>query len=92
MSAKFLRRRLVADVVGGGPVAAKVPVLDEQVGRGDDPTVGRADDGRVVARAEQVVSAGVSPAVTRAIRPNSPTSATVMSIVLTRDGYPAPKS
>jgi DNA-binding Lrp family transcriptional regulator len=30
-----------------------VPALDQHVGRGDDATVGSADDGRVVARAEQ---------------------------------------
>jgi DNA-binding Lrp family transcriptional regulator len=43
----------VADVVRRRPVAPEVPVLDEQVGGGDDPPVGRRDDRGVVPRSDQ---------------------------------------
>ena len=44
---------MAADVSGAGPVPTEVPVLNEEIRRGDNPTVGRADHGSVVAGADQ---------------------------------------
>jgi hypothetical protein len=41
------------DVVPRRPAAAEVSVLDQHVGRHDEPAVGRRDDGGVVAGAQQ---------------------------------------
>ena len=46
---EVLRGGLAADVVGGGPVAAEVPALQQDVGARHDPAVGRGDHRRVVA-------------------------------------------
>jgi DNA-binding Lrp family transcriptional regulator len=50
---QVLRSRLSTDVVGGRPVAAEVPPIDEQVRRRDYPAVGSGDDRGVVARPEK---------------------------------------
>ena len=55
---EVLRGGLAADVVGRRPVAPEVPPVDEQIGRRDHSTVGRAHHRRVVTRPEQRVLPG----------------------------------
>jgi hypothetical protein len=52
---------LAADVVGGGPVAAEVAALDEDVRAGDGPPVRGRDQRRVVARAKEHGGSGGDP-------------------------------
>ena len=80
-SARFCAAALRPTSVAVDQSRRKCLAVDEQVGGGHHPAVRRRQHRRVVARPEHRLGAdpAANLAVSRSIRPNSPTSATVMA-------------